>query len=261
MGDRSELSTIIIIGTFITLLVAMIALMPADFFYPTETEAAIQFESGFDVRGLLSYNQTEELAQSDMETLNFPGIGTTRYEDWGKDEFGHNMRWHLKELGVDSFTFNQHGYTLFDLGTLWTGGHNQEWITEAGISRGSFIFVSDLEADYDGAINATRYKVRCEHFYWEAAFTYNVTAFSGFADAIDNDGLFLVAGFDWDQIGTTYNAWGIISGVLLFDLPGDLESNVWVYVIVSVPLWLAALYVSFILILRAIGAVFGGGGS
>ncbi|GAG77897.1 unnamed protein product, partial [marine sediment metagenome] len=66
-------------GTFITLLVAMIALLPPDFFYPTETEAAIQFESGFDIRGLLAWNSTEELAQSDMETA-----GILKIEDWGK---------------------------------------------------------------------------------------------------------------------------------------------------------------------------------
>ena len=237
------------------------ALIPTDFLVVTETEAAIQFESGFDVRGLLSWNTTIELDQADMETSSFPPAGVIRLEDWGKDEFGHNMRWFLKESGENSYTFNQHGYTLFDLGTIWTGGHNQEFITTAGISRGASLSVSDLELDYDTALNASIYKVRCEHFYFSTAFTYNATAYSNFTDAIDNEALFLVSGIDWDQQGTSYNAWGIISGILLFDLPGGLDANVWIYVLVSVPLWLAALYVSFILILRAIGAVFGGGGA
>lgn len=250
MGDMSEYRGLIVIGSFITLLIAMIALIPAGFLVASEETPAVQFESGFDSRSIIAWNSTEELAQSDM-SVSYGNY----YLDWGKDVFGHNMRWII--TGADNIK-NQHGYTFLG---FWTGGHNQEWFTEDGISRGEELSPTEADTDFDTNINASSYVVRCEHFYFDALLTYNTSLYTDFEDAIDNTGLYMVCGITWDQQGTSHDAWSIISGVLLFDLPGTLADNIWVYALVSVPLWLAGIYMTFIFVLRVVGAIFGGGGA
>lgn len=251
MGDVSEYSGLIFIGTFVTLIVALIAYIPADFLIASEETPAIQFESGFDSRSIIAWNSTEELAQTDM-TLYYGNY----FLDWGKDVFGHNMRWYI--TGTPTIR-NEHSYNFFG---LYTGGHNQEWITDLDrISRGESLDLTELEADFDEDIDASHYIVRCAHFYWDAFLTYNTTLYSDFEDAIDNEGLYLIAGIDWNQKGTSHDAWSIISGVLLFDLPGNLMDSIWIYVFVSVPIWLASIYLAFIFVLRVVGAIFGGGGA
>lgn len=254
MGDMSEARTLIIIGTFVTMLIGTIALLPNDIYVYSEQNRAIQFESGFNPRGVFRWNTTTELAQEDME---YEPYGMVYYEAWGKDVFGHHLWWVITaetEIGMT------HYYVWFSEAFTY-GSHAMEFVNKEGVSRGTGLTITELETDFNSNDNASIYEVRCEHFYFEAAFVYNLTAYTGFEDAIDNDGLYLVAGIDWDQMGTTMDAWGIISGILLFDLPGAFTDNLWTYILVSVPLWLGALYLTFIFVLRVVGAVFGGGGA
>ncbi len=63
---------------------------------------------------------------------------------------------------------------------------------------------------------------------------------------------------EFDQVNTSANAWSIMSQILVFDLP---EVNSIINILISVPIWIGIAYLSFIIILRVVGAIFGGGGA
>jgi len=65
-------------------------------------------------------------------------------------------------------------------------------------------------------------------------------------------------GINFDQTGTGYNAWDLIGMLLFFQLP-DVH---WIInILLALPFWVPVAYLTFIFILRAIGAIFGGGGA
>ncbi|HKJ30802.1 MAG TPA: hypothetical protein VKA34_03195, partial [Balneolales bacterium] len=126
MGDVSEYRGLIIIGTFITLLVAMLAVIPNDFYVYSESNKAIQFESGFNPRGIFLWNSTKELAQADMEAGPFGSL----YENWGKDDFGHHMTWGIANITGTPYIYNQHYNELLILFRVEV--HEMEFINKNG---------------------------------------------------------------------------------------------------------------------------------
>ena len=252
MGDISEYGGLIFIGTFIILLSVLLISVPADLFIASVDAPTIDY-SEFDPHGLVAYNTTYEMAQADIPI----GAYGKYYLDWGKSLFGHDMRmWY--QTSPTKKIWNEHAYTFLG---LYTGGHRMDWKNEAGFNRGEYLELTELELDYSNTTGGGIYKIECIHFFMKCFVTYNASAYDSPTLAFDDKGLYFIFGIDWDQKGTSYDAWSLITGVLFFSLPGDLGANIWVYALVSIPLWMAALYMAFIFVLRILGAIFGGGGS
>lgn len=252
MGDISEYGGLIFIGTFIILLSVLLVAIPSDLFASSISATDIDY-SEFDPKGLIAYNTTYELAQEDIPL----GAYGQHYLLWGKSSFGHDMRIYYQTT-PNKIIWQEHAYTFLG---FYTGGHRMDWINDNGVNRGEYLYITDLENDYDEDLGGAEYKVKCIHFYIHCFITYDATEYNSTTEAFDDTGLGFIFGIEWDQKGTSYDAWSLITGVLFFSLPGDLGANIWVYALISVPLWMAALYMAFIFVLRILGAIFGGGGA
>lgn len=236
MGDTSELRVLVVVATFLTGTILLIGWIPSEFYVSDETYLQVNPPSVFDGVDLVNYATTENFTIYD-------GFA----ESWGKENFGHDMRLIVSETyGI----YNTHFYGWF----LWSF-HQMEWFNDNGVSRTTFLSFSDIVEDHD-TNNLSHYKVECSHFYMEAWVGYNTTAYGSFQEAIDNNDANILFAIDFDQVGTTWSAWSIISGILRFDLP---NVNPYLNAIIAIPIWVSIAYVSFILILRALGAIFGGG--
>lgn len=74
------------------------------------------------------------------------------------------------------------------------------------------------------------------------------------------DELYVLCGIDFDQTRTAYGAQSVLTALLFFNLPQVLGGMPVIFgAILSLSVWGAILYISYIIILRTIGAVFGGG--
>ena len=123
------------------------------------------------------------------------------------------------------------------LGT--TGGlstHVTRWRNQQGTSRGTVITDDEITADWDSTQNLTRYKVSCEHFYMNAFITYNTTAYANITSAWDDDGAYILFAIDFDQAGTTWSGWSLISNFLLFQAP-DIDPTLNFFI--ALPIWVA----------------------
>lgn len=237
MGDISELRGIVVVGTFLTVAILLIAWIPTEFYVSSETYLQVEPPSVFDAIDIVQYAETHNFTLYD-------GFA----ESWGKADFGHDMRI------VASATYGIYNTHFWGF-ALWNF-HQMDWINRDGINRNQFLSLAEIEADFDSDTNTSEYKVECDHFYMYAWFSYNTTTYSGFTDAFNNnEGLVLFA-IDFDQVGTTWNAWSLVSGLLLFDLP---NINFYMTALLSVPLWLAIAYITAIILMRILGALFGGG--
>ena len=104
--------------------------------------------------------------------------------------------------------------------------------------------------------NGLEYTVSTPDTGFDVLFSYNQTLYSDVIDAWDNDAVYVLCGIHFDQAQTGYNAWDIIAQVLFFQMP---DVHWFINALLAVPFWLGVAYIAFILALRAIGAVFGGG--
>ena len=100
------------------------------------------------------------------------------------------------------------------------------------------------------------YTSNCEHVEFVVILNFNDTLYSTPSDAWDSDELYVFTGIHFDQTQTTFNVWEIIGMLLFFGLP---DVHFLINAVISIPLWCCIAYLSYILILRTIGALFGGG--
>lgn len=236
MGDISELNVLVVVATFLSVTVLLIGWIPAQFYTSDATYLVVNVPDVFDSIDIVNYAQTE----------NFT-VGDGFSESWGKDTFGHDMQLVVSETyGI----YNTHFY-----GWLLFSYHQMEWVNDHGVNRGSFLEFDLIIEDHD-ANNLSAYRVECEHFYMQAWIGYNTSDYGSFYEAIDNDEGRILFAIDFDQTASTWSAWSIISGILRFDLP---DVNPYLNALIAIPIWISIAYVSFILVLRALGALFGGG--
>jgi hypothetical protein len=254
MGDISELRGLIVIGTFLAVTLLLIGWMPYQFWVAGEQGRTIEVPDYFESSNLIHWNTTY--------VMNITG---TWYDcHWGKSEFGHDMwfyaarenSWPESNLPIYSMK-NEHGYPF--LGIFWTGAHSQEWINNKGMSRGTVLSKTEIEEDWDSDKNLASYKLQCSHFYMMVDVAYNTSAYENVKDAWDSNDLHILFGIEWDQMGTSYDAWGLVSSVLFFRPIEGIPFQI--MMLISISIWIASAYIAYILVLRAIGAVFGGGGA
>lgn len=137
------------------------------------------------------------------------------------------------------------------------GKHYMTWTDKRGTNCGDTLTSEELEANYEVG-EAIEFKVSCPHFFVKSFFNFNTTLYDSPTEAWDADALWILVGINFDQAQTGFNAWAVIGMLLFFSLP---EIHWFVNALIAIPIWAAIAYISFILLLRAIGAVFGGGGA
>ena len=246
MGDISELRGLIVIGTFLAVTLLLIGWMPYEFWTAGEQGRTIDVPDYFEGADLAYYNSTYHINLSEFEAFD--------YKFWGEEEFRRPMQFEVRKATKEFW--NWHGDAI--LGAYWIlRGHKMEWINREGITRGVVLTANEIQTDYDTEKNSSEYTMKCKHFYMKAFIIYNTTLFSNVSDAFGD--LQILFGINWDQLGTAWNAWSLISSILFFRPIEGIPFEI--MMLISISIWIASAYIAYILILRAIGAVFGGGGA
>lgn len=120
--------------------------------------------------------------------------------------------------------------------------------------------------------NLTSFKVKMNYedrqiVWFDLHFAFNTSIYgdpqfawdSAGGDAVPDE-LYVMTGINFDQTKTSYDAYQIIEALLFFNIPQILAGTpLFIGYILSVIIWIPMVYIAFILILRAIGGVFGGG--
>jgi len=250
MGDISELRGLIVVGTFITALILLVIWIPSGFLIASPTERQIEPPDYFEAIDLEyfsdNWNQTLD------DSGNHWAIGSIDYWDYDFTLGGYYFRLRDTENAGNPYRIWLYHYDMFWIFII--NIHECEWINNEGLSRGDYLTPTILDLDYtEGNI---KYSLKCDHMTMMGFFGFNETTYSSPSEAWENDDLRVLFAIEFDQVNTSINAWSIIAGVLFFGLP-----NVhWIIdTLIHIPIWLAEIYITYILILRAIGAIFGGG--
>jgi len=247
MGDISELRGLVVIFSFIALLVFLIGLVPPQFVVSSYEGRTIYVPDYFEGIDLQMY------ADVIPYTFNETSPTVLVYEEL--DLGGHDcILWYTEP----NETENDYMYILHK----WVEwiiipySHKMEWRNRMGVNREGVLHLTEMNADW----NETRvqYRIDCDHFLAHVFFAFNETLYSLPSEAYDMGDLHALFCINFDQTSTGYSAWDLIGMLLFFQLP---EVHWLLNAIIAIPLWIAIAYISFILILRALGAIFGGGGA
>lgn len=250
MGDISELRGLVTVITFLGVFALLIGWIPSTFFTAGE-EREVYVPDFFDIVDVYSF------AETSTWQLNETG-GDYSWAEWAV----YYVSVDIGSWDID-FYYRRPGFGDYycELQHVWyewwviPSHHLLEWFNRAGVSRGTDLRLSEIETDAAGASTVT-YRAVCGHTTYHTTFAYDEDVYSSYEDAWDNGDLFVFFGVNFDDVNTSYNAWQVISMLLFFQLP---DINPIINAIIAVPLWVCIAYLSFILILRAIGAIFGGG--
>jgi hypothetical protein len=247
MGDISELRGLIIIGTFLAVTMLLIGWMPYDFWVAGEQGRTVNVPDYFEGSALVRFNNTYSI---DIDKA-------VKQDYWGKTQFGHHMYFEARKGELEMW--NCHVYDFY--GLFYYGNHYQTWRNVDGISRGQILTAEeiDLDRNIQGGISSSDYEVSCGHFKMGASIVYNASTYDNCTSAWNALDLKIGFGIDWDQMGTTYDAWSLITSILFWRPIAGIP--LWIMQLISIPIWIASAYIAYILVLRAIGAVFGGGGA
>lgn len=268
MGDVSEVRGLIVIITFVGSLVLLYGLIPSNFLVSYTETRSVTVPDYFDSIDLIQYAEPWNITLDETGGTAIDDVYYyTDVDSDGDGLFGgHDVDMDYKRANQTGTKFIAVLHIIRQWFGLIVDTHHLNWRNTQGrtvsttfdygpYSSVQAITVTQLESDM-GSEGSTRYTVSCEHFYADVYFAYNTTTYSSVTDAWDHHGLSTFWGINFDQTGTSYNAWNIIGMLLFFQLP-----NVhWIInLMLNIPLWVGIAYLCFILILRAIGAIFGGG--
>ena len=247
MGDISEIRGLIVIGTFLSVTLLLIGWMPYQFWVAGEEGRTIEVPEYFDSSDLIHWNSTYMMNITSNDFVDF----------WGKEQFGHHMKYHAWKPVIGDYRMANIHYFYFWF--LEHGHHKMEWINAEGINRNCDLYEDEIQEDWDNNKNLASYTVKCSHFYCRADITYNTSIYESVHDAWASHDLHVIWGIEWDQMGTSYDAWALISSVLFFRPIAEIPF--YISALIAIPVWIASAYIAYIPVLRAIGAVFGGGGA
>jgi len=245
MGDISEMRGLVVIFSFIAVFVILMGLIPSQFLMADYEGRTVNVPDYFEALDLLFYVNTMNLTLDDSGSLQ------GGFYIYSFDFGGHNLRL-LDKVNPNELWMQHYWYWLI----FPTAHHYMDWVNRDSTNRGNSLSASELDSDYTkGNI---RYTVKCDDFQMDVFFGFNETTYSTPSEAWQNNELSLLLAIEFDQVNTSINAWSLISMLLFFQLP-DVH---WIInALIAIPLWIAIAYLAFIMLLRTIGAVFGGGGA
>jgi hypothetical protein len=253
MGDISEIRGLVTVVSFIGVTVLLMGLIPPQFFeeeYEGLTVIPPEVFEGIDIQ---SFKETwnyclNETGGADKGNYYMVEIKNVEQEFFG----GHDLDlWYKKANETQLDLHIEHWYAKWIFFLVSDG---LKWTNKKGISRGLTLDSQELDADYSNS--GMEYTAECKHLEVKAYFGFNDTLYSSATEAWNYHGLWVFIGINFDQSATAYSAWDLIAMLLFFQLP---DIHWFINALISIPLWIAIAYLAFILILRAIGAIFGGG--
>lgn len=253
MGDISEMRAIVVICAFVIFTIVMVGLMfaesPAVFSDATQGSANLPTESKSPSE-LLAWNETYILNITGTFEYTFPiGGGNVRVQKWDNHVPSDGIfmetydYWWIFQWNRDNFKWFKDGVDV----SIWADIPPAPGQWRIPISRLDEDFASGKGINYVAINSKTQFDV---------AFSFNTSTFSKPSDAFYGNDIHMIFNVDFENRQTSINALSFISSLFTFSLPG-------IPFIVNLMIWIsifpALAYLIFIIILRTIGAIFGGG--
>lgn len=264
MGDISEMRGLITTVTFLSVLVLMLMWIPPELYILSASEQREAYAPDvFDMPDMFTY------AEYNTYQFNETGgeiwvIDNTFYRIWIEDSNGEWLGGHDVECLYKRA--NQSGLSLFMIHKfneymIFPSAEHMTWRDTSGIRQddGQFLTVEKIEANSkDNSTSRWRAIGAGAHFTYHVQFGYNTTTYSNFTHAWNFHELYMFVGINFDDVSTGYNALQLIAMILFFQLP---DLNIYVKALLAAPIYACIGYLAYIFTLRAIGAIFGGGGA
>ena len=244
MGDISEIRGLIVAGTFITATILLISFIPAILFVSGETMQQITAPTFFEAIDIQSFADLHNftLANTSGNTGLITMGGLIFQQNWA---FGGSPATRITDIGRwDSFF-------IFKWFVEWGSFYKE------ASELGRYLTVTRLDSDYASeGIEGLEYVSKFEFTQFYVFFAFNETTYSSPQDAWEQSELHVLWAINFDQANTGYSAWDLIAMLLFFNLP---TVHFLINALIAIPLWIAIVYITVIMMMRAIGAVFGGG--
>jgi len=239
-GDLAELRGLLVVVTFLSITVLLVAMIPGEFVVGTSENRQVVVPD--------DYSSSEVMAIA--SSYNFT--------------FGPHVQ--------EDFTMGGHDFTIFDnaMGSVPGTGiimyhkwieywifHNQDfmkWYDQQNIERDTDLedyqwpYMLKFQTIDDIGVNTT-WTVQCEHVTIKAMFGYNTTSYDNCTQAYENSALGIWLGINFDQVNTQYNAWNLIQMILFFQMP---DVHPLINMIIAIPIWITIAYLVFTLITKLI---------
>jgi hypothetical protein len=252
MGDISEIRGLIVLLTIFCVSAYLINSIPAQFYTanePTGKNPPTYFEAAnlqsFSVTGNFTMDKSDPLLYGwYIHTFTIGGWDLRlQYRITGTDTYGVRIQ-HAEYWWI--FLTGYHDLDIFDLNS------------GLKISEGDYhiLTINNMETHYDSTDKLLKLSCKCSHVTLTVYMAYNTTKWDNIGDAFVNGELSVLFGVGFDQISTSTNVWSIFTSLFFFHLP---MVHPIINAVLTFGLWIAFAYIAGILILRIIGAIFGGG--
>lgn len=243
MGDISEMRGLIVLFTVVSLTVALIMLMPSDYFTAGTTMPNTYNNT---VLGIIAWNSsyTQNKTHNAIDYFTLNGY-TWYFEDALLTEhltLGTYSTWWIFNYDFDFVRWiNTTGYDLSQPQEL-------NGIPELRLET----FTGSSPYEFEAKNGRTSLKI---------TFSYNTTAYASWTEALAASELYAIFNADWTDRNTSMNALGVVGLVLTASLPNIDPVVNGVFALIAWGFIAVSIYLVFIFVLRIVGAVFGGGGA
>ena len=248
-GSR-ELGAFIFCVTFLGSMVLLIAWIPAQL-YTADNGRIVEHPEMFESIDVWSFSETFSYQMN--ETGGY-SVGEWYYfEDDAMNIGNRDFRFNYKcanETPLELYI--RHKWVWF----IFPQFETMEWMNNKGVSRGDYLSVEEMENDSPDNVTV---QYRCispkKGFQYFASFSYNSTLHGNFTHAWNYHGLYFFWAVNFDQVGTSYNAFQLIGMLLFFQLP---DINVYVNALLAIPIWSCVACLVTLFILKVIPFIGGG---
>lgn len=252
-GNLAELRPLIFICAFVGMAVLLVGWMVTEsptLFLGADPGSSSTAEGSTSPLSLMAWNETYILNLTNNMPPPFqfeiggwkviaqkyaaPGLSIETYDSWWI------FIWNL-----DPFRWYKDGVEVS------ISGHT--------IAYGDMFFIqpSQLDSDFttEGA-SGLKYAIKNTRTQMDVFFVFNITTYAKPSDAYSANDITLIFNIDFNNRHTSINALGFVSGLFTFSIPGvPIYINAIIWLMLFPPL----AYLVFIIVLKIIGAIFGGG--
>lgn len=243
----SEMRGVIVIFTVISCVVALVLIMPTQFF--NTDEADYNYIANPDSLEILAWNNTYILNATDFDAYNF-------------ELNGYN--WYVLTLDTQIYSSTYANWWVF----YWDYDHFAYYYNDQDISQYSYdgtpnLNLTALDALVAGTADNETISLKFKNSKTQAivSLSYNSSLYTGYDDALDDGGLIMVFSIDFNDRATSLNAFTLVGLILTASLPDVDPVLTGIFAFIGWGLVAGAVYMVFIFALRIVGAVFGGGGA
>lgn len=237
MGDMSELRTLIVIFVTVTATIALVVIMPSEFY--TASNEYYGGPDDVDALSLLAWNSTYTLNVTD-DNFHYQTIN------------GYNVAVLTVSNEIEMYTYAQWSVFVWDQDGF-------QWYNRTNVRIDDTFWLS--LADIQNYSNPYQFQTKNGKTKMAVTISYNDTSYTSFSDALDNDDLQFTFNLDWEDRNTGLNALSLVAMILTGSLPSVHPVLNGIFAFIGWAFIAAGVYLAFIFTLRLVGAVFGGGGA